>query len=355
MEWTVYEERSILFTHRAPRDFKSLIKSKFPPDKPILAYNDCNCDQFPIKSESGFQTSEKKNLEFQEQSGSGEKNVFGEKKRMNSDIYDVHSRSFENSYISENQRTLPISYISQTVILFKNRLRDSPKLFERFLNKNLKCEYMQRNKTENMHMCKKKKILHICKVFEKKIVFSEFFFATGLPPEVGFSKKFPQVGFSKKLTRERESRSFENSYIPENPRTPKPLTFSKNRLRGAKNRLNISPVAKKNFRKNNFFFFKKFAYVQKKNFVHISLYTTYLKGFVKKNLKKKRKKKSCIYAKIKKKSCLYAKVEKKYPNFIHSKRFGGFRSRFFEMNNGLGDIGNWGSSRDGSNENNYWI
>ncbi|KAL4583436.1 hypothetical protein LXL04_008009 [Taraxacum kok-saghyz] len=35
------------------------------------------------------------------------------------------------------------------------------------------------------------------------------------------------------------SRSFENSYIPENPRTPKPLTFSKNRLRGAKNRSNI--------------------------------------------------------------------------------------------------------------------
>ncbi|KAL4564164.1 hypothetical protein LXL04_028217 [Taraxacum kok-saghyz] len=30
--------------------------------------------------------------------------------------------------------------------------------------------------------------------------------------------------------------SFENSYIPENPRTPKPLTFSKNRLREAKNR-----------------------------------------------------------------------------------------------------------------------
>ncbi|KAL4571274.1 hypothetical protein LXL04_018032 [Taraxacum kok-saghyz] len=31
-----------------------------------------------------------------------------------------------------------------------------------------------------------------------------------------------------------KSRSFENSYIPENPRTPKPLTFSKIRLRGAK-------------------------------------------------------------------------------------------------------------------------
>ncbi|KAL4584256.1 hypothetical protein LXL04_008852 [Taraxacum kok-saghyz] len=59
-----------------------------------------------------------------------------------------------------------------------------------------------------------------------------------------------------------ESRSFENSYIPENPRTPKPLTFSKNRLRGAKIRSNISPVAKKKFRKNDFFFSKNFAYVQ---------------------------------------------------------------------------------------------
>ncbi|KAL4581020.1 hypothetical protein LXL04_017226 [Taraxacum kok-saghyz] len=30
-----------------------------------------------------------------------------------------------------------------------------------------------------------------------------------------------------------ELESFENSYIPENPRTPKPLTFSKNRLQEA--------------------------------------------------------------------------------------------------------------------------
>ncbi|KAL4580184.1 hypothetical protein LXL04_016366 [Taraxacum kok-saghyz] len=81
-----------------------------------------------------------------------------------------------------------------------------------------------------------------------------------------------------------KSRSFENSYIPENPRTPNPLTFSKNRLRGAKNRSNL----------------RLFAYVQKKirAYVHVlrfcfknaqipemflkffyrSLYTTYLKG-----------------------------------------------------------------------------
>ncbi|KAL4578139.1 hypothetical protein LXL04_014258 [Taraxacum kok-saghyz] len=98
-----------------------------------------------------------------------------------------------------------------------------------------------------------------------------------------------------------ESRSFENSYIPENPRTLKPLTFSKNRLRGAKNRSNISPVAKKNFRKNDFFFPKT---------LHMSLYNTYLKRFVKKT-----KKKSCTYAQKIKKSCTYAKVKKKYRFF----------------------------------------
>ncbi|KAL4572687.1 hypothetical protein LXL04_019469 [Taraxacum kok-saghyz] len=54
--------------------------------------------------------------------------------------------------------------------------------------------------------------------------------------------------------------SFENSYIPENPRTPKPLTFSKNRLWGAKKRSKTSSVAKFFFRINKFFFF--FAYVQ---------------------------------------------------------------------------------------------
>ncbi|KAL4587292.1 hypothetical protein LXL04_000160 [Taraxacum kok-saghyz] len=112
-----------------------------------------------------------------------------------------------------------------------------------------------------------------------------------------------------------QSRSFKNSYISENPRTPKPLTFSKNRLRGAKNRSNISPVAKKNFRKNDFFFSKNFAYVQTfflcicaqffvlfqnrsktRNFFKFfyrSLYNTYLK--------------SCTYAKVKKKYRFFGK------------------------------------------------
>ncbi|KAL4586786.1 hypothetical protein LXL04_011430 [Taraxacum kok-saghyz] len=134
-----------------------------------------------------------------------------------------------------------------------------------------------------------------------------------------------------------QSRSFENSYIPENPRTLKPLTFSKNRLRGAKNSSNISPVAKNFFRKNDFFFSKTlhmcklflcvyvhsflfcFKTVQKHEiflkFFYRSLYNTYLKRFVKKNLKKNAKKKSCTYAKKIKKSCTYAKVKKKYRFF----------------------------------------
>ncbi|KAL4557887.1 hypothetical protein LXL04_036081 [Taraxacum kok-saghyz] len=98
--------------------------------------------------------------------------------------------------------------------------------------------------------------------------------------------------------RERKSGSFEYSYIPENQRSPKPLTFSKNRLREAKNRSNTSPVAKKNFRKNDFFFQKLCICA---HFFVLSLYNTYLKGFVKNKFKKKRKKKSCTYAKIKKK------------------------------------------------------
>ncbi|KAL4578737.1 hypothetical protein LXL04_014868 [Taraxacum kok-saghyz] len=148
-----------------------------------------------------------------------------------------------------------------------------------------------------------------------------------------------------------KSRSFENSYIPENPRTPKPLTFSKNRLRGAKNRSNISPVAKKNFRKNDFFFqklcicanFFLCAYVhsflfcfktaQKHeivlNFFYRSLYNTYLKRFVKKNLKKNAKKKSCTYAQKIKKSCTYAKVKKKY------RFFGNFFQRIVMIKNVL--------------------
>ncbi|KAL4563148.1 hypothetical protein LXL04_027182 [Taraxacum kok-saghyz] len=79
-------------------------------------------------------------------------------------------------------------------------------------------------------------------------------------------------------------RSFENSYIPENPRTHKPLTFTKNRLREAKNRSNTSP----------------------------SLYNTYLKSFVKNNLKKNAKKKVSHMQKIKKEVAHMQKLKKKW-------------------------------------------
>ncbi|KAL4571209.1 hypothetical protein LXL04_017962 [Taraxacum kok-saghyz] len=104
------------------------------------------------------------------------------------------------------------------------------------------------------------------------------------------------------------SRSFENSYIPENPRTPKPLTFSKNRLRGAKNRSNISPVAKK-FSEKTTFFSPKTLHMCKLFFVCIcaqSLYNTYLKRFL--HICTKNKKKSCTNAKVKKKYRFFGKI-----------------------------------------------
>ncbi|KAL4587976.1 hypothetical protein LXL04_000853 [Taraxacum kok-saghyz] len=159
--------------------------------------------------------------------------------------------SFENSYIPENTRTPPISYISQTVITFK---KPTSGLFKTYLS--------------NMHMCNF--FLHICKLFEKKIAFSEFFFATGLVFErflairSRFFEKVNDLAMDRVLTLTRSkpvkklwvwiiSGSFDNSYIPENPRTPKPLDFSKNRLRGAKNRSNTSLVAKKIPKKPLFF------------------------------------------------------------------------------------------------------
>ncbi|KAL4572800.1 hypothetical protein LXL04_019585 [Taraxacum kok-saghyz] len=145
------------------------------------------------------------------------------------------------------------------------------------------------------------------------------------------------IGETSRRAAARESRSFENSYIPENPRTPKPLTFSKNRLRGAKNRSNISPIAKNFFRKNDFFFSKNFAYMQTFflcicaqffvllqnrsktqnffKFFYRSLYNTYLK--------------SCTYAQKIKKSCTYAKVKKKY------RFFGNFFQRIVMIKNVL--------------------
>ncbi|KAL4568736.1 hypothetical protein LXL04_024351 [Taraxacum kok-saghyz] len=228
------------------------------------------------------------------------------------------SRSFENSYIPENPRTpKPLTFSKNRLRGAKNRSNTSPVAKQN----SGKTTFFFRN-FAYLHICTQKKVAHMQKL--KKISF----FRKKISANCNDYERFGGSR-SRFFDRNNESRSFENSYIPENPRTPKPLTFSKNRLRGAKNRSNISPVAKNFFRKNDFFFSKNFAYVQS-FFVCIcaqSLYNTYLKRFVKKNLKKNAKKKKLhICTKNKKK--------------LHiCKRF---RSRFFERNNGLGDIGNWG-------------
>ncbi|KAL4573547.1 hypothetical protein LXL04_020357 [Taraxacum kok-saghyz] len=201
------------------------------------------------------------------------------------------SGSFENSYIPENPRTpKPLTFSKNRLWGAKNRSNTSPS-----------------------HIYKKKK-LHIC----IKIIFFRKFFSANYNDYKRFegsqSRVFERNNGLGDIGNWGKSRSFENSYIPENPRTPKQLTFSKNRLRGAKNCSNISPVAKKNFRKNDFFFFPKTlhmcqlflcAYVHSFLFCfktaqkhEMSLYNTYLK--------------SCTYAQKIKKSCTYAKVKKKY-------------------------------------------
>ncbi|KAL4555430.1 hypothetical protein LXL04_038049 [Taraxacum kok-saghyz] len=87
--------------------------------------------------------------------------------------------SFENSYIPENPRSLSISYISQTVISFKKPTSEPSKTYLSVFE----------TKQKNVHICKKQ-FLHICKVFEKKNLLG----------------------------------TFENPYIPENPRTP-PISY----------------------------------------------------------------------------------------------------------------------------------
>ncbi|KAL4563095.1 hypothetical protein LXL04_027127 [Taraxacum kok-saghyz] len=131
-----------------------------------------------------------------------------------------------------------------------------------------------------------------------------------------------------------KSRSFENSYIPENPRTSKPLTFSKNRLRETKNRSNLRPVAKFFFRKNNFFFSKTLHMCKKKkkNCAYV-----YVLRFCFKNVQIPENFLKIFYRSL---YNTYLKA-----NFNDSKRFEESRSRFFERNNSLGDIGNWRSSR----------
>ncbi|KAL4562373.1 hypothetical protein LXL04_034575 [Taraxacum kok-saghyz] len=237
--------------------------------------------------------------------------------------------SFENSYIPENPRTpKPLTFL-------KNRFRGL-----KIAQKQARYFSVFKTKQKNVLMCNF--FFAHMQSFEKKSFFWQNIFATGLVFErflasrSRFFEKVNGLGITGGVSA--ESRSFENSYIPENPRTLKPLTFSKNRLRGAKNRSILSPVAKKNFRKNKFFFSKtlhmgkfflffclnaRFKFLFQKRlktrnffeFFYRSLYNTYLKA-----------------------------------NFNYYERFGESRSRFFERNNGLGDIGNWGSSRYTANK-----
>ncbi|KAL4586206.1 hypothetical protein LXL04_010838 [Taraxacum kok-saghyz] len=247
------------------------------------------------------------------------------------------SRSFENSYIPENPRTpKPLTFSKNRLRGAKNRSNISPVaktffrkndfFFPKTLHMSLYNTYLKRFVKKNLKKnAKKKKKLHICTKNKKKRIVMIKNVLEG-----------SEVGFLKGIT----SRSFENSYIPENPRTPKLLTFSKNRLRGAKNRSNIRPVAKTFFRKNDFFF-QKLCICANFFFVHMSLYNTYLKRFVKKNLKNNaKKKKSCTYAQKIKKSCTYAKVKKNIrivmiKNVLEGSEVGflkGITDRFSELN-----------------------
>ncbi|KAL4590186.1 hypothetical protein LXL04_003111 [Taraxacum kok-saghyz] len=237
--------------------------------------------------------------------------------------------SFDNSYIPENPRTPPISYISQTVIPFKKPTSEPSKTFE--------------TKQKTVHICTKKKVCTYAKFLEKK----KSFFRK--PTRVTYTLHIDSDTWVSLLYREEQAtnpniaglscaKRIRDFFFPDprsgngfarqdegdsdgghrcaeliysrEPENSKPLTFSKNRLREAKNRSNTSPVAKNFFRKNEFFF-KNFAYMQKKFLpMCTSFYNTYLKGFVKKNLKKKTQK-NCIYAKNKKKVAYMQKLKEK--------------------------------------------
>ncbi|KAL4573618.1 hypothetical protein LXL04_020431 [Taraxacum kok-saghyz] len=124
---------------------------------------------------------------------------------------------------------------------------------------------------------------------------------------VGFSRATGGIDEEEERERERERElgSFENSYILENPRTPtipyisQTLFFRKCFATGLKFARFLAPRSR---------FFEKSRDLLR---THIFPRTRELPN----------------------------------PNFNHYERFGGYRSRFFERNNGLGDIRNWGSSR----------
>ncbi|KAL4566136.1 hypothetical protein LXL04_030246 [Taraxacum kok-saghyz] len=202
----------------------------------------------------------------------------------------------------------PLTFLKNQLREAKNRSNTSPVAKKKFPKKqtpikNFRYLSVFETKQKNVYMCNF--------FWKKKVV--KFFFAIGLVFERFLASR---------------SRFFEKVSEPENSQT---LTFSKNRLRGAKNRSNTSTVTKNIFRKKRLFFFKNFAYVKKKiahmhilsfcfknaqipemflKFFYRSFYNTYLKA-----------------------------------NYNDYKRFEGSRSQFFERNNDLENIGNWRSSR----------
>ncbi|KAL4563718.1 hypothetical protein LXL04_027763 [Taraxacum kok-saghyz] len=205
------------------------------------------------------------------------------------------SRSFENSYIPEN---------SQTV-----------KLFEKPTSGGLKIAQIQVRSLYNTYL-------------------------NGFSSEVGFFERnngLRDIGNwgSSRRERERESGFFLELIYSLEPENSQTVNFFEKPISGAKNRSNTSPVAKK---KMHIFSFISFAYVYISCFCfkNAQIPEIFLKFFIELHICKKNLK-NIVFS------------EKKIPaNYNYYERFKGSRIRFFEMNNGLLDIGNWGSSQTAS-------
>ncbi|KAL4591435.1 hypothetical protein LXL04_004400 [Taraxacum kok-saghyz] len=202
--------------------------------------------------------------------------------------------NMDGTHIFPRTRELPQFPISpKPLFLSKNRLRNPPKPVLK-QNKKL-CTYAQ------------KKCLHICKVFGKKSrFFGNFFLRPGLllsdfqPTEVGFSKKLTVWEFS-------VLGSFENSYIPENPRTP-PISYISQTVIPFKKP--TSEPCKTGFETKQ----KTVHICTKKKFAHMQSFW---------------KKKKSFFRKI------------FFATGLIFERFLAPRSRFFEKVNGLGVLGSW--------------
>ncbi|KAL4589597.1 hypothetical protein LXL04_002505 [Taraxacum kok-saghyz] len=114
--------------------------------------------------------------------------------------------SFENSYIPENPRTPPISYISQTVIPFKKTdfgtLQNAPikKIKKNFVflsgfeTKQKNCAHMHKKKFAHMQSFWKKKSFFRKKIFATGLIFERF-----LAPRSRFFEKVNGLGVLGKI------------------------------------------------------------------------------------------------------------------------------------------------------------